>query len=72
MEVAYPIFPVLSLFSAALLVVVLIIRKSWNFGVYLLCITTLLLDIIYGINAIIWANDADIKAVAWCDIGSSI
>ena len=46
------------------------VRQSWNLGVAFLCFWLLLENLTFGINAIVWADNADIKAYVYCDIGA--
>lgn len=68
----YPLLPVFSIFSAALLAVVLIsstVRQSWNIGISVLCFWVGLENLVNGVGEVIWRNNADIKLEVWCDIG---
>jgi hypothetical protein len=40
-------------------------------GVAPMCVSLFLTNFTGGINAIIWADNADIKALVYCDIGLS-
>ena len=68
----YPLYSIACLLASAMLLLVLLtsfIRQSWNFGVALLCFWLFLENLIGGIDAIIWSDNADIKLYAYCDIG---
>ena len=68
----YPLYPVAAITSAALLLLVLMtsfIRQSTNLAVMFLCFWLFLENLTYGINSIIWADNADIKLYVYCDIG---
>jgi len=47
-------------------------RQSWNLGVLNICATVGLLNLIQSINAIMWADSSEVKAVVYCDIGASM
>jgi hypothetical protein len=69
---SYPLYPIASLLCSALLLLVLathFVRQSWNLGLSLLCIYLFLENLVDGINSIIWADNADVKAYVYCDIG---
>jgi len=71
MDPAYPLYPILCFICATLLTFILWLRLKrgrLNFGICTLCLCVILHCIIYGVGAIVWARDADIKAVVWCDI----
>ena len=68
----YPLLPIFSFISVALLVTTLatgLIRQNWNLVVTFLCVWLLLTNLIYGTNAIIWSDNADVKFYIYCDIG---
>ena len=68
----YQLYPIASILAAAMLLLVLsstLVRRSWNFGVALLCIWLFIENLANGINAIIWADNADLKLYVYCDIG---
>ena len=68
----FPLYPIACILSAAMLLLVLLtsfIKQSWNLGVAFLCVWLLLENLTDGINAIIWAENADIKLYIYCDIG---
>ena len=63
---SYPLFPVVCFLTTFMLLLVLTTsaaRQSWNLGVTFLCLWISLLNFTTGINAIIWADNADIKAL---------
>ncbi|VDC06410.1 unnamed protein product [Peniophora sp. CBMAI 1063] len=67
----YPLYPISCFLAVAMLLLVLwngFLRQSWNFSVVLLCIWLLFENLTYGINAIIWADNIDIKHYVYCDI----
>ncbi|KAI0034303.1 hypothetical protein K488DRAFT_69261 [Vararia minispora EC-137] len=71
MDPTYPFFPIASIISAFLLVLLLVtsaFRRSWNFGIFMICIGLLCEDLAFGVNSIIWADNADLKHYVWCDI----
>ncbi|KAJ7208790.1 hypothetical protein C8J57DRAFT_1733964 [Mycena rebaudengoi] len=45
------------------------IRQTWNLAVTFLCIGLFLDNLTHGINAVVWRDNADIKAHVYCDIG---
>jgi hypothetical protein len=70
---SYPLYPIASTTCAALLLLVLannVIRQSWNLGVSLLCFSLFWEVLTAGINAVLWADNADLKAFVYCDIGA--
>jgi hypothetical protein len=72
----YPLVPIASLICSALLFFALTVkllyqRESWNLGVIALCFWLAVDNLIKGINAIIWSDNAQIKAYVYCDIGLS-
>lgn len=72
---SYPLFPVVCFATTAMLLLVLTTsaaRQNWNLGVTFLCVWISLLNFTAGIDAVIWANNADIKAPIWGDIGSPL
>ncbi|VDB87361.1 unnamed protein product [Peniophora sp. CBMAI 1063] len=72
---SYPLYPIASLVSAALLLLVLLtsfIRQSWNLGVAFLCFWLFLQNLTSGISAILWSNNADVKHYIYCDIVSHL
>ncbi|KZV65946.1 hypothetical protein PENSPDRAFT_689378 [Peniophora sp. CONT] len=68
----YPLYPIACILAAAMLLLVLLtsfIRQSWNLGVASLCFWLFFANLTSGgINAIIWADNADIKLYVYCDI----
>ncbi|KZV59981.1 STE3-domain-containing protein [Peniophora sp. CONT] len=67
----YPLYPIACILSAVMLLLVLItsfIRQSWNLGVAFLCFWLFWENITFGINAIIWSDNSDIKLYIYCDI----
>ncbi|KAI0033876.1 GPCR fungal pheromone mating factor, partial [Vararia minispora EC-137] len=43
-----------------------------NLGAFMLCVWIVLLDVIYGVNSILWADNIDVKAFVWCDIATHL
>ncbi|KZV66404.1 STE3-domain-containing protein [Peniophora sp. CONT] len=67
----YPLYPIASILAASMLLLVFstnLIRQSWNLGLAFLCFWLFLENLADGINAIIWADNADIKLYVYCDI----
>ena len=68
----YPLYPIAGIFSASLLLWVLLssfVRLSTNLPVIFLCFWLSLENLTYGVNTIVWADNADIKLYVCCDIG---
>ena len=71
---AYPLYPVACISGATSLLCVLatnFIRQNWNLGVSFLCFWLFWGNLTYGINAVLWSDNADVKAYVYCDIGTS-
>ncbi|KAF7367870.1 STE3-domain-containing protein [Mycena sanguinolenta] len=71
----YPLYPILCIISAFFMFLVLshsFIRQSWNLAVTLLCIGLFFSNLGYGIDGIVWRDDADIKVPVYCDIVSRL
>ena len=69
---SYPLYPISCAVAAAALLLVLLsslVRRSWNLGVAFLCFWLFFVNLTFAINAIIWADNADIKHYVYCDIG---
>jgi hypothetical protein len=69
----YPLYPIASILCAALLVAVLttsFIRRSFNIGVFILSACLAVLNLLQGINSIVWADTNEVKAVVYCDISA--
>ncbi|KZV59381.1 fungal pheromone STE3G-protein-coupled receptor [Peniophora sp. CONT] len=69
----YPLYPIACILSAIMLLLVFLtsfIRRNWNLGVALLCFWLFWENLTYGINAIIWSDNTDIKLYIYCDIVS--
>lgn len=67
----YPLYPIVCGLSVGMLLLVLLrcfIRQNWNFGVAVLSFWLALENLTSGINAILWADNADIKLHVYCDI----
>ncbi|KZV63986.1 STE3-domain-containing protein [Peniophora sp. CONT] len=61
--------------AAIMLLLVLLtnfVRQSWNLGIAFLCFWLFLDTLIEGIDAVIWADNADIKLYVFCDIASHL
>ncbi|VDB96016.1 unnamed protein product [Peniophora sp. CBMAI 1063] len=72
---AYPLYPIICIFSAALVLCVLamnFVRQSWNLGVLFLCFWLFWGNLAAGVNGIIWSDNADVKAFIYCDIVSRL
>jgi hypothetical protein len=68
----YPLLPVLSIICSTLLFVVLttnLAHERWNLGVLTLCFWLFIENLITGVSTIVWSDNADIKALVYCDIG---
>ena len=68
----YPLYPIGCALAVAMLLLVFLtsfVRQSWNLGVAFLCFWLLLENLANGIDAILWADNADIKLHIYCDIG---
>ncbi|VDB95841.1 unnamed protein product [Peniophora sp. CBMAI 1063] len=72
----YPLYPVACALSAAMLLLVLLVNftrsSSWNLGVQFLCFWLCLENATSAANAIIWADNAEIKLYVYCDIVSHL
>ncbi len=72
---SYPLFPIASTLCSALLFLVLgtsFMHQSWNLGVAALCFWLFLENLTGGVNAILWVDNAEVKAKVYCDIGTPI
>jgi len=72
---SYPLFPIAGIVFYSLMFLLLttnFMRQSWNLGVPVMCANLGVLNLIQSINAILWANTSEVKAVIYCDIGASI
>ena len=68
----YPLFPIACTLAIVMLFLVLltsIIRRSWNLGVAFLCFWLFFENLTFGVNAVIWYDNADVKYYVYCDIG---
>jgi hypothetical protein len=68
----YPLYPVFCIVCAALMLLVLttnFIRQSWNVGLTFLCFWLFWELLTFGIDAVVWSDNADIKLYVYCDIG---
>ncbi|KAJ6505353.1 pheromone A receptor-domain-containing protein [Mycena sanguinolenta] len=71
----YPLYPILCIISAFFMFLVLshsFIRQSWNLAVTLLCIGLFFSNLGYGIDGIVWRDNADIVVPVYCDIVSRL
>ena len=71
---SYPLYPIALIVAATMLLLVLLtgfIRQRWNLGVTFLCFWLFFENLTNGLNAVIWADNADIKLYVYCDIGQS-
>ena len=71
---SYPLYPIASILAATGVLLVLLtsfIRQNWNLGVAFLCFWLFWGNLTSGINGILWADNSDIKAFVYCDIGKS-
>ena len=69
----YPLYPIACILSALMLLLLFLssfIRQSWNLGVAFLCFWLLVENVTSAVNAIVWADNADIKLYVYCDIGT--
>ncbi|KZV63365.1 fungal pheromone STE3G-protein-coupled receptor [Peniophora sp. CONT] len=67
----YPLYPIACILAAVMLLLVLLtsfIRQNWNLGVAFLCFWLFWENLTFGINAIIWFDNADVKLYIYCDI----
>ena len=66
----YPAIPVTGFISSTLLLLVLITsieRRSWNFGLTVLCVCVFVENFFGSIETVIWKDNADIKLYVFCD-----
>ncbi|VDB87071.1 unnamed protein product [Peniophora sp. CBMAI 1063] len=71
----YPLFPIASFLAAALLLLILLsrfVRQNWNLGVCFLSFWLFVVNVISGMNAIIWSDSNEIKLYIYCDIVSHL
>ncbi|VDC04647.1 unnamed protein product [Peniophora sp. CBMAI 1063] len=67
----YPLYPMASFLAAGMLLLILmtsLVRQSWNLGIAFLCFWLFIANFTDAVNAIIWAENADIKLYVYCDI----
>ncbi|KAJ7237389.1 pheromone A receptor-domain-containing protein [Mycena rebaudengoi] len=72
---SYPLYPILCIGSAFFMFLILthsFICQTWNLAVTFLCIGLFLDNLTHGINAVVWRDNADIKAHVYCDIVSRL
>lgn len=68
----YPLAPISKFLSVAMLLLVLLtslVRQNWNLGVTFLSLWLLVESIVFGVNAIIWSDNTDVRLWVYCDIG---
>ncbi|KAI0027408.1 pheromone A receptor-domain-containing protein [Vararia minispora EC-137] len=71
----YPLIPLADFVCSASLLLLLttnFIRQSWNLGVTFLTFWVFWEVLTDGVNAIMWANNADVKHYVYCDIVSRL
>ncbi|KZV68516.1 STE3-domain-containing protein [Peniophora sp. CONT] len=71
----YPLYPIASILAAGMLLLVLLtnfIRQNWNLGVTFLCFWLFLENLTDAVDAMIWADNAEIKHYVYCDIVSHL
>ncbi|VDC07841.1 unnamed protein product [Peniophora sp. CBMAI 1063] len=71
----YPLFPIASFLASAMLSMVLLtsfVHQRWNLGVAFLCFWLFLENLLGGVSAIIWSDNADVKLYVYCDIVSRL
>ncbi|KZV63603.1 hypothetical protein PENSPDRAFT_691511 [Peniophora sp. CONT] len=69
----YPLFPIFSIICSGCLFLVLTtttVRLKWNIGVSMLCLGLFVEILLVGVNTIVWADSAEVKATWYCDIYS--
>ena len=69
----YPLYPIACIFASIGVLSVLLtsfVRQNWNLGVAFLCFWLFVENLAGAINAIIWADNAEIKHYVYCDIGT--
>ena len=71
----FPLLPIANLLCATGLLALLIVNyvrrsEAYNLAVNILSFSLFLETLFDGINMIVWADNADIKAVVYCDIGT--
>lgn len=65
----YPLYPVLALFGAVLVLIPLPWHlQAWNSGTCLYMFWTAVACLNLGVNSIVWHNSALNLAPVWCDI----
>ncbi|EJC99657.1 fungal pheromone STE3G-protein-coupled receptor, partial [Fomitiporia mediterranea MF3/22] len=65
----YPLVPIANFLSFIIVLIPLPwLLQHWNTGAWTHSVWSALLCFITGVNTIIWADNAQITAVAWCDI----
>ncbi|KAI0031602.1 GPCR fungal pheromone mating factor, partial [Vararia minispora EC-137] len=72
---SYPLLPIASITCATLLFLLLaknIVRKSYNLGVTLLSFWLFWELLTLGINAVVWADNANVRLTVYCDIVSRL
>ncbi|KAI0314140.1 GPCR fungal pheromone mating factor [Amylostereum chailletii] len=74
MDPTYPLVPILNFVAAFLTLLPLLINPKMlrNVGVTMLAIWLLSLEIIQGVDAVVWSDHANDVAPVWCDIASHV
>ncbi|THG94556.1 hypothetical protein EW026_g6937 [Hermanssonia centrifuga] len=70
----YPLMPIAGAFVAAILVLIPL-GSHWrarNVATLSMITWLFLINMIYGINALVWAGNVDIKTPVWCDITTKL
>ena len=70
----YPLYPIACIFAASLLFLVFldsIARQKWNLGISFLCLWLFFENLINGVDAIVWSDNAEVRLDIYCDIGAS-
>ena len=68
----YPLLPIACAIAVTMLLLVLLtslVRQRWNLGVLFLCFWILVDNVVFGVNAIVWSDNFDVKLYVYCDIG---
>ena len=72
MDPTYPLVPVVNIFFAFLLLLLLPWRlNSWSIALQIYTIWLTVLCLCRGVNSIIWKDNVDDIAPIWCDIGEA-
>ena len=71
----YPLYPlacVLSSVGVLLVLLVSLVRQNWNLGVAFLCFWLFAQNVTSAASSIVWSDNADIKLLVYCDIGTRL